>query len=228
MSTRVGVVQFPGTNCELDVVHVVEQLGGEGEILFHAERTLRGVDAVVVPGGFAHGDYLRTGAIARFSPVMDAVSEFAAAGGPVVGICNGFQVLCEAGLLPGALQKNAGLKFLCQDTVIRVETTDSVLTSEAAVAQHLRVPINHFEGNYVCDDPTLAVLRAEQRIVLRYVENPNGSLDDIAGICNEGRNVVGLMPHPERASDPLLGSADGLSLLRSLLAAADRAAASAA
>ncbi len=222
MAVRVGVVQFPGTNCELDVAYAVEQLGGEAEILFHAERSLRGVDAVVVPGGFAHGDYLRTGAIARFSPVMDAVAGHAAGGAPVVGICNGFQVLCEAGMLPGALQKNAGLKFLCETVALRIETADSALTGEAEVGQVLRVPINHFEGNYVCDRDTLARLRADDRVVMRYLENPNGSLDDIAGICNEGRNVVGLMPHPERASDALLGSADGLVLLRSLLAAATR------
>ena len=220
MTVRVGVVQFPGTNCELDVVHAVEQLGGSGEILFHTERSLRGVDAVVVPGGFAHGDYLRTGAIARFSPIMDAVADQAAAGGPVVGICNGFQVLCEAGLLPGALQKNAGLKFLCQTVDVRVETTASVLTGAARTGDVLCIPINHFEGNYVCSAETLAELRDEGRIVFRYVENPNGSLDDIAGIANASGNVVGLMPHPERASDAVLGSADGVVLLRSLLAAA--------
>jgi phosphoribosylformylglycinamidine synthase I len=225
MTARVGVVQFPGTNCELDVIHAVAQLGGSGEILFHTEASLRGVDAVVVPGGFAHGDYLRTGAIARFSPIMDAVAEHAAAGGPVVGICNGFQVLCEAGLLPGALQKNAGLKFLCQTVELRVESTASVLTSEAKLGDVLRIPINHFEGNYVCSDETLAELAADDRIVVRYVTNPNGSLDDIAGVRNAAGNVVGLMPHPERASDPVLGSADGVVMLRSLLAAAtDRAA----
>ncbi len=217
---RVGVVQFPGTNCELDVVGVVERLGADAEILFHADATTKGVDAVVVPGGFAHGDYLRAGAIARFSPVMDAVAAHAAAGGPTVGICNGFQVLCEAGLLPGALQKNAGLKFLCQTVDLRVETTTTVLTNLTTVGQILRVPINHFEGNYVCDQPTLDALRAEDRVVVRYVENPNGALDDIAGICNAARNVVGLMPHPERASDALLGSDDGLVLMQSLLASA--------
>ncbi len=174
----------------------------------------------MLPGGFAHGDYLRTGALARFSPVMNAVSAFAAVGGPVVGICNGFQVLTEARLLPGALQKNAGLKFLCETVELRVETTTTVLTNLCELGQRLRVPINHFEGNYVCDGATLAQLRADDRIVVRYTENPNGSVDDIAGICNEGRNVVGLMPHPERASDELLGSADGVVLLRSLLAAA--------
>jgi phosphoribosylformylglycinamidine synthase I len=219
---RIGVVQFPGTNCELDVQHAVEQLGGSAEILFHAERSLRGVDAVVVPGGFAHGDYLRTGAIARFSPVMETVADFVAAGGPVVGICNGFQVLCEAGLLPGALQKNAGLKFLCQTVELRVESTASVLTSDATIGDVLRIPINHFEGNYVCSPETLAELRTENRVVLRYVTNPNGSLDDIAGIRNAEGNVVGLMPHPERASDALLGSDDGVVLLRSLLDAATK------
>ena len=222
MSVRIGVVQFPGTNCELDVQHAVEQLGGSAEILFHAERSLRGVDAVVVPGGFAHGDYLRTGAIARFSPVMESVAELAAAGGPVVGICNGFQVICEAGLLPGALQKNAGLKFLCETVELRVESTASVLTGAATIGDVLRIPINHFEGNYVCSPETLAELQAEQRIVLRYVTNPNGSLDDIAGIRNAEGNVVGLMPHPERASDLLLGSDDGVVLLRSLLDAATK------
>ena len=215
---RVGVVQFPGTNCELDVMRVVESLGGEAEILFHTNPALTAVDAVVVPGGFAHGDYLRAGAIARFSPIMDAVAEFARSGGPVVGICNGFQVLCEAGLLPGALQKNAGLKFLCRPVELRVETTTTVLTNQATVGQILRIPINHFEGNYVCDDRTLDALRTEERIVVRYVANPNGSRDSIAGVCNEARNVVGLMPHPERASDRLLGSDDGLVMLRSLFA----------
>jgi phosphoribosylformylglycinamidine synthase len=225
VSARIGIVLFPGTNCELDVAHAVEQLGGSAEVRFHTERSLGGVDAVVVPGGFAHGDYLRTGAIARFSPIMDAVAEHAAAGGPVVGICNGFQVLCEAGLLPGALQKNAGLKFLCRAVDLRVETTATVLTREAEVGQVLRIPINHFEGNYVCSPETLAELHAEDRVVVRYVTNPNGSLDDIAGIANAAGNVVGLMPHPERASDPLLGSADGIVLLRSLLVAASERAA---
>jgi phosphoribosylformylglycinamidine synthase subunit PurQ / glutaminase len=225
MSARVAVVVFPGTNCELDVAWAVEALGGTAELVWHRDRSLHTADAVVVPGGFAHGDYLRTGAIARFSPVMESVARFAAAGGPVVGICNGFQVLTEAGLLPGALQKNAGLRFLCETVQCRIETIDSVLTTAAKPGNVLRLPINHFEGNYVCDDATLARLRDEDRVVLRYVRNPNGSLDDIAGICNEGRNVVGLMPHPERASDTLLGSADGVLLLRSLLAAAsDRAA----
>jgi phosphoribosylformylglycinamidine synthase len=220
MSAKVGIVLFPGTNCELDVAWAVEQLGGQAETLWHADDTVRDVDAVVVPGGFAHGDYLRTGAIARFSPVMNAVTDFAASGGPVVGICNGFQVLTEAGLLPGALQKNVGLTFLCETVELRVETSASVLTGLASPGAVLRVPINHFEGNYVCDPDTLRRLRDEDRVILRYVDNPNGSLDDIAGIANEGGNVVGLMPHPERASDPIIGSGDGVVLLRSLLAAA--------
>ena len=219
MAARVGVVLFPGSNCEHDVVEAVRSLGGEAEILWHADKDLHGVDAVVVPGGFAHGDYLRPGAIARFSPIMESVTAFAGDGGPVVGICNGFQVLTEAGLLPGALQKNAGLKFLCAMATLRVETTDSPLTSEAAVGDELRIPINHFEGNYTCDAETLAMLRAEDRVVVRYVDNPNGSVDGIAGVCNEGRNVVGLMPHPERASHALLGSTDGQVMLRSILAA---------
>ncbi|MBI2169269.1 MAG: phosphoribosylformylglycinamidine synthase subunit PurQ [Actinobacteria bacterium] len=219
MTARVGVVVFPGSNCELDVRSAVRLLGGEADLVFHTETDLSGFDAVALPGGFAHGDYLRTGAIARFSPVMDAVTRFAADGGPVLGICNGFQVLTEAGLLPGALQKNAGLRFLCATVQVRVETTSSVLTGEAAVGQVLAVPINHFEGNFVCDAETLQRLRDEDRVVLRYVKNPNGSLDAVAGVCNEGRNVVGLMPHPERAVEAVLGSADGAVLLRSFLAA---------
>jgi len=217
VTARVGVVVFPGSNCEHDAVEALRSLGGEAELLWHDEADLRSVDAVVVPGGFAHGDYLRPGAIARFSPVMGAVSAFAAAGGPVVGICNGFQVLTEAGLLPGALQKNAGLKFVCATVELQVTSTRSALTRSCDEGAVLRVPVNHFEGSFTCDQPTLDELRAEDRIVLRYVENPNGSLDDIAGICSEGRNVVGLMPHPERAVDVLLGSADGAPLLRSLL-----------
>jgi phosphoribosylformylglycinamidine synthase len=220
MAPRVGVVQFPGSNCELDALEAVRLLGGEAEIVWHGDATVNGVDAVIVPGGFAHGDYLRPGAIARFSPAMTAVADFAKSGGPVVGICNGFQVLTEAGLLPGALQKNRGLKFLCTTVELRVESTDSVLTSEAAVGDVLRVPINHFEGNYTCSPETLAELRANEQVVLRYVTNPNGSVDDIAGICNLERNVVGLMPHPERAISSLLGSDDGIPLLQSLIAQA--------
>ncbi|MBC8364113.1 MAG: phosphoribosylformylglycinamidine synthase subunit PurQ [Actinobacteria bacterium] len=220
MSTVVGVVVFPGTNCEMDAVEAVNGLGGTGRLLWHGDDDLSGVDAVIVPGGFAHGDYLRPGAIARFSPAMAAVARFAVDGGPVLGICNGFQVLTEAGLLPGALQKNRGLKFLCRPTTVRVETTESSLTGSAVAGAELSIPINHFEGNYTCDMSTLQQLRDEDRIVLRYVGNPNGSIDDIAGICNEARNVVGLMPHPERACSELLGSTDGEVLIRSLLAAA--------
>ena len=220
MTAVVGVVVFPGSNCELDVAEAVTGLGGEARLLWHGDPSLGGVDAVVLPGGFAHGDYLRPGAIARFSPVMQAVSEHAAAGGPVVGICNGFQVLCESGLLPGALQKNAGLKFLCRPERLRVETGGTALSTGIEVGTELTIPINHFEGNYTCEPETLAELRGDDRVVFRYVDNPNGSVDDIAGICSAGRNVVGLMPHPERASHPLLGSTDGLPLLRSLLVTA--------
>jgi phosphoribosylformylglycinamidine synthase len=220
VSTRVGVVVFPGSNCEHDAVEAVRALGGSADLVWHGDTAVTGFDAIVLPGGFAHGDYLRPGAIARFSPVMDAVWEFAASGGPVLGICNGFQVLTEAGFLPGALQKNRGLKFLCTTVELEVVSTRSVLTSAATVGQRLRVPINHFEGNYTCDEATLAELRAEERIVLRYTDNPNGSMGAIAGICNAAGNVVGLMPHPERACDVLLGSADGAVLLRSFVGAA--------
>jgi phosphoribosylformylglycinamidine synthase I len=221
VTPRIGVVLFPGSNCEHDVVRAVGLVGGaSAELLWHGDGTVGGVDAVVLPGGFAHGDYLRPGALARFSPVMEAVSRFAAEGGPVVGICNGFQVLTEAGLLPGALQKNAGLRFLCTTVALEVRSCDSPLTSELAVGQRLEIPINHFEGNYTCDEATLARLRDEDRIVLRYVDNPNGSMDDIAGVCNEARNVVGLMPHPERACDMLTGARDGEGMVRSLVAAA--------
>lgn len=218
--SRVGVVLFPGSNCEHDVVEAVEALGGKGEIVWHGSSSLPDVDAVVLPGGFAHGDYLRPGALARFSPVMEAVNRFAADGGPVVGICNGFQVLTEAGLLPGALQKNAGLKFVCSTVEVRVDSTRSVLTSGATTGDILRIPINHFEGNYTCDATTLDELKRKNRVILRYVDNPNGSTADIAGICNDLGNVVGLMPHPERASSTLLGSDDGLVLLHSLLSGA--------
>jgi phosphoribosylformylglycinamidine synthase subunit PurQ / glutaminase len=220
MAASVGVIVFPGSNCERDVVEAVEVLGGSGRLLWHGDTSLGDVDAVVLPGGFAHGDYLRPGAIARFSPVMKAVEAFAAEGGPLVGICNGFQVLTESGLLPGALQKNAGLKFVCRPTRLRVEAAGTALTTGVDPGTELTIPVNHFEGNYTCEPETLAELRADDRVVLRYVDNPNGSVDDIAGICSAGRNVVGLMPHPERASHPLLGSVDGLPLLRSLLVAA--------
>jgi phosphoribosylformylglycinamidine synthase len=218
MSVRIGVVVFPGTNCEHDTMLATERLGASADLVWHGATSLAGYDAVILPGGFAHGDYLRPGAIARFSPVMEAVGRFAADGGSVVGICNGFQVLTEAGLLPGALQKNKGLRFMCTTVDIRVDSDDSVLTSGVDVGTLLRIPINHFEGNYTCDAETLAELRGEDRVVLRYMDNPNGSIDDIAAVCNSGRNVVGLMPHPERASDPLIGSEDGSVLLGALLA----------
>ena len=218
MPASVGVVLFPGSNCEFDVVEAVGALGGDARLLWHGDPTLSGVDAVVIPGGFAHGDYLRPGAIARFSPVMAAVGEFARSGGPVVGICNGFQILTEAGLLPGALQKNRGLKFLCKTVELEVSSSQSVLTNRADLGARLRVPINHFEGNYTCSSEILAELVDQDRVVLRYLDNPNGSVGDIAGICSAERNVVGLMPHPERAYDLLLGSGDGRVLLESLLA----------
>jgi phosphoribosylformylglycinamidine synthase len=220
VTARVGVVLFPGSNCEHDVVEAVTALGGEAEIVWHDDRSLGSVDAVVLPGGFAHGDYLRPGALARFSPIMGAVEEFAASGGPVVGICNGFQVLTEARLLPGALQKNRGLTFLCTSVELEVSSDLSVLTAGVEVGSRLRIPINHFEGNYICDRRTLDELRAEGRIVVRYVDNPNGSVADIAGITNAAGNVVGLMPHPERAVDALVGSIDGRILLGALLRAA--------
>lgn len=220
MSATVGVVVFPGSNCEHDVVAAVQRLGGRAELIWHRRASLGDVDAVVLPGGFAHGDYLRPGAIARFSPVMAAVKSFAAAGGPVVGICNGFQVLTEAGLLPGALQKNRDLKFICSTVPVRVESSRTALTGLASADTILRLPINHFEGNYTCEPETLAELRDLGQVILRYTDNPNGSTDDIAGICNRAGNVVGLMPHPERACDPLCGPVDGAVLLRSLLSAA--------
>jgi phosphoribosylformylglycinamidine synthase subunit PurQ / glutaminase len=218
VSQRVGVVVFPGTNCEHDVVEGFESLGVLADLVWHGSTSLGPFDALVLPGGFAHGDYLRPGALARFSPVMDAVTRFAAEGGPVVGICNGFQVLTEAHLLPGALQKNRVLTFLCQMTDLEVTSDRSALTAGVEVGRRLRVPINHFEGNYTAGPDTLLSLEAEGRVVLRYVTNPNGSAHDIAAVCNRGGNVVGLMPHPERATSLLLGSTDGLVLLRSLLA----------
>lgn len=218
MARRVAVVVFPGTNCELDVARAISSLGAHTESVFHLEDSLGSAEAVIIPGGFAHGDYLRTGALAQFSPIMEAVSDFAAAGGPVLGICNGFQILTETGLLPGALQKNAGLKFLCASVGLSVASNRSVLTRTTTVGDQLQIPINHFEGNYICDRETLAQMKANDQIVLRYTDNPNGSLDDIAGVSNEAGNVVGLMPHPERASAEILGSVDGLVLLESFLA----------
>ena len=218
MGPRVGVVVFPGTNCEYDAATALASLGADVRYVWHHGASLDGLDVVVLPGGFAHGDYLRPGAIARFSEVMGAVVAFAEAGGAVIGICNGFQVLCESHLLPGALQKNAGLTFLCQPTELEVVSDRSVLTRGVAIGRRLTIPINHFSGAYVCDAATLKKLREDERVLLRYTSNPNGSVDDIAGIANDGGNVVGLMPHPERASSDLLGSRDGLVLFEAVLA----------
>lgn len=217
--TRVGVVVFPGSNCEYDALSAVTSLGADAELVWHSTTDLEGFDAIILPGGFAHGDYLRPGALARFSPVMEALSRFAQDGGSVLGICNGFQVLTEAGLLPGALQKNRGLTFLCQPTTLVVTSRASVLTSQATLNAELVIPINHFSGSYTCDDATYDELVANDRIVLTYKDNPNGSRADIAGITNERGNVVGLMPHPERAMSTLLGSADGRVLLESFVGA---------
>ena len=217
MKPVAGVVVFPGSNCELDAQRAFADLGAETHMVWHEETSLEGIDVVILPGGFAHGDYLRTGALARFSPAMDAVVAHADRGGLVAGICNGFQVLCEAGMLPGALRKNAGLKFLCKWVDLRVENADTPFTSRAEPGQTLRIPINHFEGNWYCDDATLQELKAADRIVLRYTDNPNGSLDDVAGIVNDRGNVFGLMPHPERACESLLGSEDGRLILGSML-----------
>lgn len=227
MTARIGVVVFPGSNCEQDVVTALRLLGADARYVWHDETDLRGFDAVVLPGGFAYGDYLRTGAIAAFSPVMDAVRFFAADGGPVVGICNGFQILCEAGLLPGALRRNSGLKFLCKPVNLRVETTSSPWLARCTPGQVLAIPINHFEGNYYCSEDTLEVLEADKRVALRYCTpdgsvspeaNPNGAISAVAGVLSEGRNVLGLMPHPERATDPDVGGTDGRFVLESVLA----------
>jgi phosphoribosylformylglycinamidine synthase len=214
---RIGVVVFPGSNCEYDAAAAVTRLGDQAEFIWHTRTDLDGIDGIILPGGFAHGDYLRPGALARFSPVMGAVERFANDGGRVLGICNGFQVLVEAGMLPGALQKNRGLTFLSQPTTVVVTSTNSVLTRAARVGEELVVPINHFSGSYTCDDETYDALVRHDQIVLRYKENPNGSRDDIAGVANEAGNVVGLMPHPERAMSTLLGSADGVVLFEGFL-----------
>ena len=217
MSVKLGIVVFPGSNCELDVAHVAPLVGAEPVMVWHGDKDLPDIDAVVLPGGFAHGDYLRTGAIARFSPIMDAVREHAEAGKLVIGICNGFQILCESGLLPGALRKNAGLKFLCKWVDLEVVTAETPFTSRGEVGQRLRIPINHFEGSWYCEDDTLRSMEANDQVVLRYVDNPNGSLASVAGICNERKNVFGLMPHPERACESLLGSEDGTIILGSMI-----------
>ena len=217
---KVGIVVFPGSNCDHDAWYAIsENLHQEAEYIWHDSPSLGNVDAIVLPGGFSYGDYLRCGAIAKFSPVMTAVARFAADGGPVLGVCNGFQVLTEAGLLPGALVRNAELKFICRPVEIEVVTTDSPFTHQATKGQVLRLPIAHGEGCYVADEPSLEQLEADDRVVLRYTSNVNGSMRGIAGILNEGRNVMGMMPHPERAADVLLGGTDGLVLLQSMVSA---------
>ncbi|RMG46451.1 MAG: phosphoribosylformylglycinamidine synthase subunit PurQ [Acidobacteria bacterium] len=223
---KFGVVVFPGSNCDHDAYHVVSKVIGQPvDFIWHQATSLEGYDAVILPGGFSYGDYLRAGAIARFSPIMQAVKSFAAAGGLVLGICNGFQILCESGLLPGALLPNRTMKFVCQFVHVRVEATDTPFTHLYERGQILSLPIAHGEGNYYCDPETLNRLRRENRILLRYCDergrvtdraNPNGSLDNIAGICNRQRNVFGLMPHPERAAEEVLGSTDGRVLFHSM------------
>jgi len=222
-----AVLQFPASNCDQDAVHVLKNvLGHSAKLLWHKETSLGGADAVVVPGGFSYGDYLRTGAVARFSPVMQAVQQFAASGGPVLGICNGFQILCEAGLLPGALIRNRSLQFRCEHVYLKTMTRNSPFTNKIPDGKLLRVPIAHGEGCYFADPETIERLKSNDQILFRYVNaqgepteisNPNGSVENIAGVCNERRNVAGLMPHPERASEPLLGSADGRAVFESLV-----------
>jgi len=217
---KFGVVVFPGSNCDHDAWYAIQRnLGQTAEFIWHDSTHLGDLDAVILPGGFSYGDYLRCGAIAKFSPVMTAVRKFAAEGGLVIGLCNGFQILVESGLLPGALLRNRGLKFICRPVELRIETTNSPFTSAGGKGQILRMPIAHGEGCYYADDRTLDELEAEDRVAFRYVDNPNGSLRDIAGILSRERNVLGMMPHPERASDPLMGSSDGLVVLRSMVTA---------
>jgi phosphoribosylformylglycinamidine synthase len=224
-----SIVVFPGSNCDHDAYHAAKHvLGHDARFIWHKETSLKGADVVILPGGFSHGDYLRTGAIARFSPVMQAVTEFARQGGPVLGICNGFQILLEAGLLPGAMLRNRDLKFHCEHVHVRVEQVDTPFTLSAAKGQVLELPIAHGEGNYYAEPDVIAALEAAGRVVFRYCDasgqvtdesNPNGSLNAIAGICSERRNVVGLMPHPERACEPVLGSGDGRVLFESAVSA---------
>ena len=214
---KIGIIVFPGSNCDRDALYAVERTGAEAIELWHADADLKSVDAVVVPGGFSYGDYLRPGAIARFSKVMGPLEAFAKEGGPILGICNGFQVLTEAHLLPGALLRNTHMRFVCTRVRTRVEIRETPWTSLFTVGDEITLPVAHNEGNYFADERTLQELEDEGRVVLRYLDNPNGSLNDIAGICNEGRNVVGLMPHPERVSDPILGSDAGLKVFESVL-----------
>ena len=217
---KIGVTIFPGSNCDRDALHAVEGMGGEPVELWHADADLKCSDAVIVPGGFSYGDYLRPGAIARFANVMAPLEDFARSGGPILGVCNGFQVLTEAHLLPGALLRNTSMRFVCRRIRVQVETTGTPWTSSCEPGEELTLPVAHNEGNYFADPATLVRLEDEDRVVLRYLDNPNGSMNEIAGICNEGRNVVGIMPHPERVSDSLLGSEDGMRILRSVLAGA--------
>lgn len=223
---NLAVLQFPASNCDQDAIHAVRLLGHSARYVWHKDSALGNADAVIVPGGFSYGDYLRCGAIARFSPVMQAVRQFAANGGLVLGICNGFQILCEAGLLPGALIRNRSLQFRCEHIYLKTLTTDSPFTNQIPPGQFLRIPIAHGEGCYFADEATLASLKAHNQILWRYCSakgevtddaNPNGSRWNIAGICNERRNVGALMPHPERACEPLLGSADGRFIFESLI-----------
>ena len=226
---KFGVLVFPGSNCDHDTYHVVSEIAQQPvKFLWHDSPSLENCDAILVPGGFAYGDYLRTGAIARFSPVMQSVKKFAANGGLVLGICNGFQILAEAGLLPGALMRNAGLKYICKQVYLRTETANTPFTQTLAKGEVVKIPIGHMEGNYFCDAPTLARLEGDDRIVFRYSTaegkitpeaNPNGSLGNIAGILNEGRNVLGMMPHPDRSSEGLLGSVDGYKIFASIVSA---------
>lgn len=217
---KIGVVVFPGSNCDHDAWYAVtHNLGHQAEFIWHDSTKLGDVDGVILPGGFSYGDYLRCGAIARFSPVMGAIRDFATGGGLVLGVCNGFQILVESGLLPGALLRNAGMKFVCRRVKLSVETTSSPFTHGAHKGQVLQLPVAHGEGNYFADARTLDQLEAEDRVVLRYLEPVNGSQRNIAGIVNEGRNVMGMMPHPERAADPLMGCTDGLTILRSVTSA---------
>ncbi len=217
---KTGIIVFPGSNCDHDAWYAMERnVGGQANFIWHDSASLGDVDAVILPGGFSYGDYLRCGAIARFSPVMKAVTEFAAGGGLVLGICNGFQILVEAGLLPGALLRNQGLRFVCKEVALRTETIHSPFTCALGDGEVLRMPVAHGEGQYFADPRTLDELEAEDRVAFRYVDNPNGSARSIAGILNADRNVMGLMPHPERACDPLLGCTEGLGIFRSMLRA---------
>ena len=215
---KFAVIVFPGSNCDLDMYHAVKDvLGEEAEYVFHTETSLEGFDGVLLPGGFSYGDYLRCGSIAQFSPIMVEVKRFAEEGRPVLGVCNGFQVLVEAGLLPGVLMRNRDLKFMCKTVDLVVENNETMFTSEYAAQETIRVPIAHGEGNYYCDDATLAALKANGQIAFTYKENPNGSVENIAGITNEAGNVLGMMPHPERAVEALLGGEDGKRLFTSIV-----------